>query len=289
MANHEEYQYLHLVKSILEKGHKKSDRTGTGTLSIFGAQMRFDLSKHFPLLTTKKLYWKGIVEELLWFIKGNTNTRDLAKKNVHIWDANGSRQFLDSVGLTHYEEGDVGPIYGFQWRHYGAQYSGCHADYKEQGIDQLSQIIATLKSNPDSRRIVMNAWNPIDVPKMALPPCHIMCQFYVAEGRLSCQMYQRSCDMGLGVPFNIASYALLTRMIAHVCNLLPGELIHTLGDTHIYLNHIEALKEQITRQPKPFPVLQFKRDISNIDDFCYEDIELKNYEYHSNLKMEMAV
>ncbi|XP_008468587.2 thymidylate synthase [Diaphorina citri] len=216
----DEQQYLHLLDKIIKTGHKKSDRTGVGTLSLFGAQMRFDLTNGtFPLLTTKRVFWKGVVEELLWFIKGSTNAKELSDKGVKIWDPNSTREYLDSIGLVDRKEGDLGPVYGFQWRHYGAEYKDMFTDYTDQGIDQLQNIINTIKTNPNDRRIIMCAWNPIDMPKMALPPCHCLAQFYVADGKLSCQLYQRSADMGLGVPFNIASYSLLTYMIAHVTGL----------------------------------------------------------------------
>lgn len=222
--SHDEYQYLNHIKNIIEKGVKKSDRTGVGTFSIFGAQMRYSLRDSFPLLTTKRVFWRGVVEELLWFIRGSTSAHELQGKNVHIWDANSTREFLDSVGLTEREEGDLGPIYGFQWRHFGADYKGMHADYKNQGIDQLAHVIDTIKNRPNDRRIIMCAWNPVDIPEMALPPCHCLVQFFVANDELSCLLYQRSADMGLGVPFNIASYALLTYMIAHVTGLKVGRL-----------------------------------------------------------------
>lgn len=217
---HEEYQYLDHIKNILEKGIKRGDRTGVGTYGIFGAQMRYSLRNNvFPLLTTKRVFWRGVVEELLWFIRGSTNAFELSNRNVHIWDANSTREFLDSVGLSHHEVGDLGPVYGFQWRHFGAKYEGMHADYTNKGIDQLAQIIHTIKTKPTDRRIIMCAWNPVDIPEMALPPCHCLVQFFVANDELSCLLYQRSADMGLGVPFNIASYALLTYMIAHVTGL----------------------------------------------------------------------
>lgn len=208
--------------------------------------MRFSLRDDiFPLLTTKRVFWRAVLEELLWFIKGSTDAKELQAKNVRIWDGNSSRDFLDKNGFLDREEGDLGPIYGFQWRHYGAEYKKCSDDYTGQGIDQLNNVINTIRTNPSDRRIIMNAWNVIDLPKMALPPCHCFVQFYVADGELSCQLYQRAADMGLGIPFNIASYALLTCMIAHVTNLKPGDFVHTLGDTHIYLNHIEPLEEQV--------------------------------------------
>lgn len=220
MKLHEEYQYLNHIKHILEKGAKTDDRTGVGTYSIFGAQMRYSLRDSiFPLLTTKRVFWRGVVEELLWFVRGSTNAFELRDKKVHIWDANSTREYLDSIGLKDREEGDLGPVYGFQWRHFGAEYKGMRADYKNKGIDQLAHVINTIKTRPSDRRIIMCAWNPIDIPEMALPPCHCLCQFYVSNGELSCQLYQRSADMGLGVPFNIASYALFTYMLAHITNL----------------------------------------------------------------------
>jgi len=287
---HEEYQYLEIIEDILEHGNQKSDRTGTGTKSVFGRQMRFSLRDDtFPLLTTKKTFYRGIAEELFWFIRGSTNAIELKEKKVMIWEGNSSREFLDSVGLSHREVGDLGPVYGFQWRHFGAEYSDMHADYSGQGVDQLAEVIHKIKNKPDDRRIIMCAWNPKDIPRMALPPCHCLVQFYVANGELSCQLYQRSADMGLGVPFNIASYALLTHMIAHVTGLKPGEFVHTLGDTHVYLNHVEPLKEQLTRDPKPFPKLVIKRKVENIEDFTIEDIEVQGYDPHPKITMEMAV
>lgn len=289
-TKHEERQYLDLIKEIIETGVEKSDRTGVGTTSVFGRTMRFDLSEGtIPVLTTKRVFWRGVVEELLWFIKGSTNANELTAKGVEIWKANGSKAFLESRGLGHREEGDLGPVYGFQWRHFGAKYIDMHTDYKDQGIDQLATCIETIKKNPNDRRIIMSAWNPADLDLMALPPCHMFCQFYVANGKLSCLLYQRSCDMGLGVPFNIASYALLTYMIAQVCGLKPGEFIHMLGDTHVYLNHIEPLREQLKREPKQFPKLELDPSIKNIDDFKSEHIKLVDYKPHATIKMEMAV
>eukprot|EP00029_Vermamoeba_vermiformis_P001130 TRINITY_DN1129_c0_g1_i1.p1 TRINITY_DN1129_c0_g1~~TRINITY_DN1129_c0_g1_i1.p1 ORF type:complete len:328 (-),score=71.75 TRINITY_DN1129_c0_g1_i1:117-1022(-) len=289
-AKHEEYQYLEMIEDIIKHGNRKDDRTGVGTISKFGAQMRFSLRDGvFPLLTTKRVFWKGVVEELLWFIRGDTNGANLSKKGVKIWDANGSRQFLDSRGLTHREENDLGPVYGFQWRHFGAKYVDMHTDYTGQGVDQLQDVIHKLKTNPNDRRIVMSAWNPADLDQMALPPCHMFCQFYVANGELSCQLYQRSCDMGLGVPFNIASYALLTLMLAQVCGLKGGEFVHTLGDAHVYTNHVEPLKEQIQRTPKAFPKIRINPDVTDIDSFKFEDFELIGYEPHPTIKMDMAV
>ncbi|KAI5703036.1 hypothetical protein M8J75_006988 [Diaphorina citri] len=286
----DEQQYLDLLDKIIKTGHKKSDRTGVGTLSLFGAQMRFDLTNGtFPLLTTKRVFWKGVVEELLWFIKGSTNAKELSDKGVKIWDPNSTREYLDSIGLVDRKEGDLGPVYGFQWRHYGAEYKDMFTDYTDQGIDQLQNIINTIKTNPNDRRIIMCAWNPIDMPKMALPPCHCLAQFYVADGKLSCQLYQRSADMGLGVPFNIASYSLLTYMIAHVTGLQPGDFVHTLGDHHVYLNHIEPLKIQIQRPLRPFPTLKIARTVEKIEDFTFDDFILENYKPHPKIEMQMAV
>ncbi|KAG7188393.1 hypothetical protein KM043_008044 [Ampulex compressa] len=287
---HEEYQYLRLIEDIIKTGFKKSDRTGIGTYSKFGTQMRFDLRNEiFPLLTTKRVFWRGVVEELLWFIKGSTNAKELSDKGIHIWDANSSRTFLDSAGFNDREEGDLGPVYGFQWRHFGAEYNNMHTDYSGQGVDQLKDIIDKLKHAPDDRRIMMCAWNPVDVPKMALPPCHCLVQFYVNDGELSCQLYQRSADMGLGVPFNIASYSLLTYMIAHVTGLKPREFIHTMGDCHVYLNHVSALEEQIKRIPRPFPRLKITRNIEDIDSFTSSDLELIDYNPHAKICIPMAV
>ncbi|XP_043266648.1 thymidylate synthase [Venturia canescens] len=287
---HDEYQYLQLIEKIISQGTERGDRTGVGTFSIFAPQMRFNLRDDIlPLLTTKRVFWKGVVEELLWFIKGSTNAKELTDKGVHIWDSNSSRAFLDSCGFNEREEGDLGPIYGFQWRHFGAEYTNMHADYTGQGIDQLQDVIDTLKNNPNDRRIIISAWNPVDIPKMALPPCHCFVQFYVSNNELSCHLYQRSADVGLGVPFNIASYSLLTYMIAHVTNLKPGELVHTMGDCHIYTNHVEALQEQTKRAPRPFPKLKIKRQVKNIDDFVAEDFELIGYNPHPKISMPMAV
>ncbi|CAK8671234.1 unnamed protein product [Clavelina lepadiformis] len=251
--------------------------------------MRFDLRTSFPLLTTKRVFWRGMAEELLWFIKGSTNAKELSEKGVHIWDANGSRDFLDKLGFTDRDEGDLGPVYGFQWRHFGAKYEDMHKDYTGQGVDQLQRVIDTIQSNPNDRRIIMCAWNAADMKKMALPPCHALCQFYVCDGELSCQLYQRSADMGLGVPFNIASYSLLTCMIAHITGLKPGDFVHTLGDAHVYVNHIEPLKEQLARKPRPFPTLKFNRTVKVIDDFKMEDFCLEGYKPHGKIVMKMAV
>ncbi|XP_050525638.1 thymidylate synthase isoform X1 [Daktulosphaira vitifoliae] len=290
VENLDEQQYLDHIQNIIKNGHKKIDRTKVGTLSVFGTQMRYSLKNGtFPLLTTKRVFWRGVVEELLWFIKGSTNAHKLSEKNVKIWDPNSTRSYLDSIGLYDREEGDLGPIYGFQWRHFGAKYCDMHSDYQGKGIDQLQNVINTIKNNPDDRRMLMVAWNPCDLPLMALPPCHCLVQFYVADGYLSCQMYQRSADMGLGVPFNIASYSLLTYMIAHVTGLKTGDFIHTLGDSHIYLNHIDALQVQLQRKPKPFPTLKIIRKVSSIQDFEFSDFLLCGYEPYPKISMEMAV
>jgi len=287
---HDEMQYLDLIQYILDNGTKKEDRTGTGTISIFGTQMRFNLRNNvFPLLTTKRVFWRGVAQELLWFVSGCTNAKELSNKGIHIWDANGSREFLDKQGLHDREVGDLGPVYGFQWRHFGAKYVDMHTNYEGQGVDQLAIVIDKIKNNPDDRRIIMSAWNPVDLPYMALPPCHSFVQFYVNNGELSCQLYQRSGDMGLGVPFNIASYSLLTYMIAHVCGLKPGDFVHTLGDAHVYLNHVEALRKQLEREPRPFPTLNIKRDVQDIDSFTFEDFEIIGYNPHPTIKMKMAV
>lgn len=289
-SKHDEYQYLELVKQVIEHGDKRVDRTGVGTLSSFGAMQRYNLSKNIlPLLTTKRVFIRGVIEELLWMISGSTNSKDLEAKGVHIWDANGSRAFLDNLGFTDRIEGDLGPVYGFQWRHSGAQYKDATTDYTGQGIDQLKNVIDTIKKNPADRRMLMCAWNPSDLNKMALPPCHCLAQFHVANNRLSCLLYQRSADMGLGVPFNIASYALLTHMIAHITGLEAGQFVHTTGDTHVYLNHVEPLKKQLERDPRPFPTLRFARKIESIDDFKYEDFIIEGYNPHPKIDMQMAV
>jgi dihydrofolate reductase/thymidylate synthase len=287
---HEEEQYLNLIRELIDNGVERDDRTGTGTLSQFGAQMRFSLRDgKIPVLTTKRVFWRGVVEELLWFIRGSTNANDLTMKNVHIWDGNGSREFLDNRGLTHHKEGDLGPVYGFQWRHFGAKYHNCHTDYSGKGVDQLVAAIEKIKTTPNDRRIIISAWNPCDVDKMALPPCHMFMQFYVAKGELSCQMYQRSADVGLGVPFNIASYALLTYIIAQVCCLKPGEFVYTLGDTHVYLNHIDPLRKQLLRSPRNFPTLVINPEKMDIDKFTLSDFTLEGYNPHRAIKMQMAV
>lgn len=285
-----ELQYINLIKHILENGISKDDRTGIGTLSIFSYNMTFNLRESFPLLTTKKVYWKGVVEELLWFISGSTDSNILKEKGVRIWEGNSSREFLDSRGLSHYDQGDIGAGYGFQWRHFGAKYTNMYDNYEGKGIDQLKDVIYKIKNTPDDRRIIMSAWNPTDLDKMALPPCHIFVQFWVDTNKkeLHSQMYQRSCDVGLGVPFNIASYALLTCIIAKLCDLTPGDFHYCMGDTHIYKNHIDAMKLQITRVPYDFPKINIKA-ITDIDNITADDIELIDYKYYENIKMNMAV
>ena len=272
-------QYLDLLQHVLDNGVKKSDRTGTGTISVFGYQMRFNLEEGFPALTTKKLHLRSIIHELLWFLNGDTNIKYLNDNKVTIWD-----EWAD-------ENGDLGPVYGAQWR-----------NWNNEGIDQISIVIDQIKNNPDSRRMIVAAWNPSVLPesgktfaenvaegRAALPPCHAWFQFYVANGKLSCQMYQRSADIFLGVPFNIASYALLTMMMAQVTGLKPGEFIHTLGDAHIYLNHIEQVKLQLTREPRPLPKMEINPDVKNIFDFKYEDFKLTGYDPHPHIKGEISV
>ncbi|XP_028087960.1 bifunctional dihydrofolate reductase-thymidylate synthase-like isoform X1 [Camellia sinensis] len=286
---HDEFMYLRLVQDIISSGNQKDDGTGTGSLSKFGCQMQFNLRKCFPLLTTKRLFWRGVVEELLWFISGSTNAKVLQEEDIHIWDANASRDYLDSIGLADRDEGDLGPIYGFQWRHFGARYTNMHADYTGQGFDQLLDVIDKIRNKPDDRRILLSAWNPSDLKLMALPPCHMFAQFYVAHGELSCQMYQWSADIGLRVPFNIASYALLTCIIAHVCGLVPGDFIHVIGDAHVYKTHIRPLQEQLYKLPKPFPILKVNPQKTDIDSFVAADFKLIGYDPHQKVEMEIVV
>jgi len=314
-----EQAYLQLLRDVLEKGERKEDRTGTGTISLFGYQMRFPLSEGFPLLTTKRVSFKLIATELLWFMKGDTNIRYLLQYNNHIWDEWAFKKWVESdeysgpdmtnFGLRSQEDeafhalyqaelasfnervlkddafaakyGDLGNVYGKQWR----QWLTTRGDT----IDQLADVITTIKKNPDSRRLIVSAWNPEDVPSMALPPCHTLFQFYVQNGKLSCQLYQRSADIFLGVPFNIASYALLTHLIAHECGLEVGDFIHTFGDAHIYINHLEQIEEQLKREPKALPELELNKDIKNIFDFNYEDMKIVGYEPHPAIKAPVAV
>lgn len=262
-------QYHDLLQHILDTGTKKEDRTGTGTISVFGYQMRFDLNEGFPCLTTKKLHLRSIIHELLWFLKGDTNIQYLKENNVSIWD-----EWAD-------ENGNLGPVYGSQWRSWPAA-DGRH-------IDQIKQVVDQIKNNPDSRRIIVSAWNVGEIDKMALPPCHAFFQFYVADGKLSCQLYQRSADTFLGVPFNIASYALLTMMMAQVCGLKPGDFVHTLGDAHLYSNHLEQARLQLTRDFRPLPQMKINPNVKDLFDFTYEDFELVNYDPHPHIKAAVAV
>lgn len=313
-------------------------RTGTGTYSIFAPRpLKFSLHNAagqpiLPLLTTKRVFTRAIILELLWFIKGETSSLPLSEAGVKIWDGNGSREFLDGLGLTHREVGDLGPVYGFQWRHFGAEYVDAKTDYSGKGVDQLAEIVRKLRTNPFDRRLVLSAWNPADLTKMVLPPCHMFAQFYVSyprahvngqqqqngqrqqngaqngeksngtkeesngttesrpKGHLHCQLYQRSCDMGLGVPFNIASYALLTHMLAHVCDLVPGSLTHVMGDAHVYLDHVDALRTQLEREPRAFPDLEIKRETGgSIDGWRLEDFVISGYEPHKAIAMKMSV
>lgn len=262
-------QYLNLLTRVLNEGVTKTDRTGTGTISVFGHQSRYDLSQGFPLLTTKKLHLKSIIYELLWFLKGSTNVQYLQEHGVRIWNEWAK------------EDGELGPIYGYQWRSW--------PDYQDGHIDQIAQVIDSIKNNPDSRRHLVCAWNVAQIDDMQLPPCHILFQFYVANGKLSCQLYQRSADIFLGVPFNIASYALLTMMMAQVTGLQPGEFVHTLGDAHIYLNHLEQVKLQLSRSPRLLPTLTINPEVVHIDGFKYEDFSLTNYDPHPHIKGDIAV
>ncbi|ORZ41490.1 thymidylate synthase [Catenaria anguillulae PL171] len=322
---HEELQYLNLIRDILDRGELRPDRTGTGTLSVFcPAPMRFSLRNNaLPLLTTKRVFVRGVIEELLWFLRGDTNALHLSAKGVKIWDGNGSREFLDKLGLTHRAEGDLGPVYGFQWRHFGAAYGTCDDEYQGKGVDQIKDIVQQLRNDKYSRRIILSAWNPAALKDMALPPCHVLAQFYVsrrgaprgaeaaaaaaaaeangydastADGHqedeeLCCMLYQRSADVGLGVPFNIASYAILTRILAHVVGLKAGELVHVIGDAHVYRDHIEPLKVQLERVPRPFPTMTINRDVGSVevDGFQVDDFVIDGYRPHGKIDMKMSV
>ncbi|OCF45800.1 thymidylate synthase [Kwoniella heveanensis CBS 569] len=300
---HEEYQYLDLISRIISTGQSRPDRTGTGTVALFAPpSLRFSLANStLPLLTTKRVFLRGVIAELLWFIKGSTDAKLLSDQGVNIWDGNGSKAFLEKVGLGHRREGDLGPVYGFQWRHFGAEYGDADGDYEGKGVDQLKEVCWKIVNNPTDRRIILSAWNPKDLPLMALPPCHMFCQFYVtlpdpstpsAKPKLSCLMYQRSCDLGLGIPFNIASYSLLTHMIAYITDTEPHEFILQMGDAHVYKDHIEPLKTQLEREPRDFPSLRFKRskdEVGDIDGFTVDDFEVEGYKPWGKIEMKMSL
>ncbi|MFC5507554.1 thymidylate synthase [Bosea massiliensis] len=269
MTRHPEYQYHDLLRRVLDEGVRKDDRTGTGTIAVFGHQMRFDLSQGFPLVTTKKLHLKSIIHELIWFLRGDTNVRYLQENGVTIWD-----EWAD-------EEGDLGPVYGRQWRSWAAP--------DGQTIDQIAWLVNEIRRNPDSRRLIVSAWNPADIPKMALAPCHCLFQFFVAEGKLSCQLYQRSADVFLGVPFNIASYALLTHMVAQVTGLAVGDFVHSFGDTHLYVNHLDQAKMQLTREPRALPKLTLNPAVTKLEDFSFADVTVEGYDPHPAIKAPIAV
>ena len=286
---HEEYQYHYLILDIIKENKLFVGRNGD-TIAVYGCAMNFSLTDNvIPLITTKKLAWKTCLKELLWFIHGDTSNKRLNEQNVHIWNANASREFLDTRGLYNREEGDLGPVYGAQWRHFNADYSDCNANYEGKGIDQLQEIIDCLK-NPEkrnSRRLILTAWNPCKLDEMALPPCHLLCQFNVFDNQLSCNLYQRSGDVGLGVPFNIASYAFLTHLLAHHCDLVAGEFNHFLGNTHIYSDHIDGLKTQVQRKPYKFPKLKIVNKYDNINDYKVEDFVVCDYKFHDKINLNM--
>ncbi|MEM1415035.1 MAG: thymidylate synthase [Myxococcota bacterium] len=280
-----ERRYLELLARLLEEGNVRGDRTGTGTRSLFGHQMRHDLEDGFPLLTTKKVHFKSIVHELLWFVRGETHVKTLQDVGVKIWDEWATAEQTARFGRS---EGDLGPVYGHQWRNFGAT-KRPDGTYASDGIDQLARIVATIRARPESRRLVVSGWNPQEADQVALPPCHTLVQFYVHDGRLSCQLYQRSADVFLGVPFNIASYALLTHMIAHVTGLRPGEFVHTFGDVHLYANHVDQAREQLSREPRPFPRLTLDASVTDLFSFAYEHVRLEGYEPHPRIKAPVAV
>lgn len=291
--NHDENQYLNLIKDITENGYKSAGRGGSFTRSLFGKTMEFSLENDvIPLFTTKKVFFRGVVEELLWILRGETNVQHLKEKKINIWNGHSSREFLDSRGLTAYPEGDIGPLYGFQLRHAGAQYVNCYTNYHNQGIDQLDLLINNLRNEPRSRRHVINMWNVADLDKMSLTPCHTLFQMYIDDKGLSCLLYQRSADVGLGVPFNVASYSILTRIIAQTIGVKAHKFIHQMGDVHIYEDHIKPIQEQVTREPFPFPTLKINKTLHNVNDIeqlQYEDFELSNYKYHKHVKMEIIL
>jgi dihydrofolate reductase/thymidylate synthase len=288
MTTHGERHYLDLVERIVENGDRRVAR-GSEILSIFGEKLVFDLNEGFPLLTTKRVFWRGVAEELLWFISGSTNANVLKERGIGIWDGHSSRAHLDSVGLFEREEGDLGPVYGFQWRHSGAEYGTFEDDYSGKGYDQLAEIVRLVRDDPTSRRILLSAWNPSQLRDMALPPCHAISQFYVSNGRLSCQLYQRSSDVALGLPFNIASYALLTHLIARCADLDVDKLHVVIGDAHLYADHVEPVKQQILREPRPFPIIRINPGKKDIDSFVFEDFEIIGYDPHPTIKMKMVV
>lgn len=290
-SSHEEYQYINLLNDIIAEGSDEVGRNGN-VRCIYGSAMHFSLENgKIPILTTKKTAWKTCLKELLWFIQGKTNNKELNEQGVHIWDDNSSKEFMESRGLGHYNEGDLGPIYGFQWRHFNGQYNTCKDDYTNQGIDQLQEVIECLKdpSKRTSRRLLVSAWNPCQLSAMALPPCHVMFQFNVVDGnKLSCSLYQRSVDTALGQPFNIASYSFLTHLIAKHCDLEPYEFIYYMGNCHIYEEHISQMAEQIQREPYEFPTLKIVNKKENLDDYTVDDFKLENYQSHSQIKMRMV-
>lgn len=281
--HHVDQTYFDLINDVLTNGVEKTDRTGTGTISVFGRQARYDLSLGFPILTSKRVHWKSVVGELLWFLQGNTNIKWLKENGISIWD-----EWAD-------KDGNLGPVYGKQWRKWDHMFWGPYNPNSvgegptEIEIDQIKEVIQQIKTNPDSRRLIVSAWNVGDIPQMALAPCHTMFQFYVVNDKLSCQLYQRSCDLGLGQPFNVASYALLTHMIAQVCGLEVGDFVHTFGDLHIYENHVEALKQQLHRTPYPMPKLVLNPEVKDIDSFTFEDINLMNYQHHPAISLKVAI
>lgn len=297
-----EINYLNLLRDILTNGKKRTDRTGTGTIGVFGRQVRYDLRESIPVFTTKQIHWKSVVNELLWFLSGRTDNQWLQANGVRIWNEWATK---DACAKFNRKEGDLGPIYGHQWRHFGAHYDGPkgspseylepNGDVREgapieyRGFDQIKWVIDEIKKNPDSRRLIVTGWNPVDARVVALPPCHTMFQFYVQDGELSCQLYQRSGDAFLGIPFNVASYAVLTHMVAHVCGLKPGDFVHTIGDAHIYSNHIAQVDEQLIRDPYKLPTLKFARRVTDIDDFKFEDLVLENYKAHPKIAAKVAV
>lgn len=287
---HEEYQYLNLIKDVINYGENEVGRNGS-TRMIFGTTMEFSLKDNtIPILTSKKVAHKTCLRELLWFIKGSTDNKILQDQGVTIWNGNGSRDFLDSVGLVHYKENDLGPIYGFQWRHFNADYNDCYTDYTDKGIDQLAYIIECLKDplKRSSRRLIISAWNPCQLPKMVLPPCHVLMQFNVRAGKyLSCSLYQRSGDIGLGVPFNIASYSFLTHLLAHHCDLIPEKFVYNLGNAHIYENHLPVLEKQTDNKPYKFPKVKIDNKYSNIEDYKISDFAIEDYQSHDKIKMDM--